>query len=124
MTTTRVFGALTMVALLMSRTTVVAHHSYGGYDTNRVVEIEGVLEEFDWIAPHSLLKVRADDGRLYTAEWQAPWALQRRGVARDSLSKGDRIVISGNPRRDFDESGILNFKSVQRRSDGWQWPRT
>jgi uncharacterized protein DUF6152 len=101
---------------------VVAHHSYGGYDMARVVEIQGAIEEFEWIAPHSLLKVRAEDGRLYTAQWQAPRVLQRRGVARDTLNKGERIVMTGNPRRDFDDSKIMNFKSVRRPAGGWQWP--
>lgn len=116
------FCALAVVAVLVGGSPVVAHHSYGAYDLTRVVEIQGVLEEFEWVAPHSLLKVRAEDGRLYIAEWRAPVALQRVGIARDALNKGERIVLAGNPRRDFDDSGIINFKSVHRLADGWRWP--
>jgi hypothetical protein len=99
-----------------------AHHSYSAYETDRLMEVQGVLEEFAWIAPHSLIKVRDEDGRLYVFEWQAPGPLQRRGVQQDTLKKGDRLVLTGNPHRDFDQNRILNFKSVQRTADGWKWP--
>ena len=119
----RVLYAVAAFAIVTSVRPIAAHHSYGAYDLDRVVEIQGVIEEFEWISPHSLLKVRAEDGRLYIAEWQAPRVLERRGVARDSLNKGERIVMTGNPRRDFDDTSIMNFKSVRRPADGWQWPQ-
>jgi hypothetical protein len=37
-----------------------AHHSYSAYHVDRLVEFEGVLEEFEWVSPHSLLKVRTE----------------------------------------------------------------
>jgi hypothetical protein len=45
-----------------------AHHSYAAYETDRMGESEGVSDEFAVMSPHSLLKVRGADGRLYTAE--------------------------------------------------------
>ena len=99
-----------------------AHHSYSAYEVGRLVEIEGVIDEFEWRAPHSLLKVKADDGGMYIFEWQAPLSLQRRGIQQDTLKPGDRIVVAGNPHRDFEQNRILNFKSVRRLADGWKWP--
>ena len=99
-----------------------AHHSYAAYDRDRIVEIGGVIEEFKVVSPHSLLKVRGDDGQLCTAEWLAASALKRRAVESDTLKSGDRVILRGNPRYDFVESGILNLKGVQRPSDGWTWP--
>jgi hypothetical protein len=99
-----------------------AHHSYSAYETDRLVEIEGIIDEVQWRAPHSLLKVIADDASLYIFEWQAPLWLQRRGIQQDTLTMGDRIVVAGNPHREFDRNRILNFKSVRRLSDGWKWP--
>jgi len=99
-----------------------AHHSYAAYDRERVVEIEGIIEDFAWVAPHSLLKVRTDASRLVTVEWRAPVALQREGIERDTLKKGERIIVTGNPHREFDGNGVLTFKSVRRLADGWKWP--
>jgi hypothetical protein len=99
-----------------------AHHSYAAYDRERLVEIEGVIAEFKVVSPHSLLKVRADEGQFYTGEWLAAGALKHRGVEPDTLKSGDKVILKGNPRRDFSDSGILNLKGVQRPSDGWSWP--
>jgi Family of unknown function (DUF6152) len=103
---------------------VSAHHSYAAYEMDRLIEIEGVIEDFEVVAPHSLLKVRADDGHLYTGEWRAPNALKRDGIEPETLKKGDWVVMKGNPRRDFAETGVLNFKGVTRPADGWTWPRS
>ena len=110
------------IATVAGGTSPSAHHCYSAYETDRIMHVEGVLEEFEWVAPHSLLKVTDDEGRLYIFEWQAPLSLQRRGIRRDTLKPGDRIVVTGNPHREFVHNRILNFKSVRRASDGWKWP--
>jgi len=116
--------ALYAVAIIMAAagSSTSAHHSYSAYDTTRLVDIEGTVDEFVWIAPHSLLVVRTDEARVYTAEWRAPIGLERVGIERDTLKRGERIVISGNPHRDIDKNGIVNLKSVRRLTDGWKWP--
>jgi hypothetical protein len=73
------------------------------------------------VAPHSLIKFRTDDGRLVVTEWVAPVGLQRRNIDPSALKKGDRILVSGNPHRDFASNGVLNFKSVTRPADGLTW---
>ncbi len=100
---------------------VLAHHSYSAYEVDRTIEVEGILESFDYMSPHSLLKVRAEDRTLYTAEWASTSGLQRSGIDKDSLAPGDRLVLAGNPRRDIADSGILNLRSVRRPADGWSW---
>jgi hypothetical protein len=117
----RVVVAL-VLATAAAGSSLSAHHSYSAYETNRIVEVDGVIDEFEWRAPHSLLKVRGDDASLYIFEWQAPLSLQRRGIQPDTLKTGDRIVVTGNPHREFEQNRILNFKSVRRLSDGWKWP--
>jgi hypothetical protein len=73
-----------------------AHHSYSAYETDRIVEVQGVLEDFEWIAPHSLIKIKDEEGRLYIFEWQAPFSLQRRGIQQDTLENGDHLVLTGS----------------------------
>jgi hypothetical protein len=110
------------IAAAVNASSLSAHHSYSAYETGRLTNVEGVIEEFEWRAPHSLLKVRADDNQLYIFEWQAPQWLQRRGVHQDTLKKGDRVHASGNPHREFEQNRILNVKSVQRLADGLKFP--
>ena len=66
--------------------------------------------------------MRAGDAHLYTAEWQSPSGLKRVGIEPGTLMKGDRVIMKGNPRRDFAESRVMNFKAVTRPADGWAWP--
>jgi hypothetical protein len=111
----------TLLAVAATAGSALAHHSYSAYHLDRTIEIEGVLEVFAYMSPHSLLKVRAGDATLYTAEWNAIAGLQRFGIDQDTLSPGDRLVIAGNPRRDIAETGILNLRAVRRPADGWSW---
>jgi hypothetical protein len=110
------------VATIAAGASLSAHHSYSAYEVTRLVEVVGVIDEFEWRAPHSLLKVRSDDDQMYIFEWQAPLWLERRGVKPDTLKTGDRIHVTGNPHREFEQNRILNFKSVRRLVDGWRWP--
>jgi hypothetical protein len=118
----RVLWVLAIVGVVATGR-VAAHHSYAAYDNARLVDIEGVVEDFKVLSPHSLLKVKADDGRVYTFEWLATNGMTRLGISQDTIKTGEHLVASGNPRRDFDESGILNCKLVRRMSDGQTWGR-
>jgi hypothetical protein len=113
-----VLGILTITAA----TSLSAHHSYAAYEMAQLLEIEGTLDEFDWRAPHSMLRIISDEGALYIFEWQASGSLQRRGIRSDTLKKGDRVVVAGNPHREFERNRIVNLKSAQRPADGWKWP--
>jgi hypothetical protein len=117
----RLFGTV-LCALALTGATAAAHHSYAAYEMDRVIEIDGVLEVLEWTNPHSLLKMRTADAS-YTVEWRAPAAMARVGIDRNFLKAGDRLIVTGNPRRDLVESGVVNLKSIRRPADGWSWPR-
>jgi Family of unknown function (DUF6152) len=112
-----------VVAGMLMGSAAAAHHSYAAYHRDQIVEIDGVIEALDWVNPHSLLKVRTAD-TLYTFEWLAASAMARRGVERDTLKAGDRVIVTGNPHRDIAENGVVNLKTVRRPADGWNWPRS
>jgi hypothetical protein len=116
----RTLVAASVAAVLMGGA-AAAHHSYSAYHVDRIIEIDGVLEEFAWANPHSLLKVRAGE-TLYSFEWRAANAMYRTGVERDTLKPGDRLIVTGNPHRDIAENGVANLKSIRRPSDEWRWP--
>jgi hypothetical protein len=97
-----------------------AHHSYAGYATT-MVDVEGVLEAFEYINPHSFVKIRSDEGVLYVGEWTAIRRLQQYGVQHDTLKKGDRLVVTGLPRLDMAQSGLITIRAMRRPSDGWSW---
>ena len=48
-------------------------------------------------------------GRLYTDEWLATPTLKRSNNEATTLKAEERVVIRGNPRRDFDQGGVMNL---------------
>ena len=98
-----------------------AHHSYSSFDRDQTVSIDGRLEKFDFVNPHVLMTIKTDS-ETYIAEWLNVSGLQRAGVTRETLKVGDRIVVSGSPKRNPAEHIISLVKEVRRPADGWSWP--
>ena len=120
MTKTIVLGVAVGLTCVLGAPAALAHHSYGAFETDREIQIDGVVERFEWVAPHSIITVKTAD-KTYRGEWQAPVSLARFGMTRDVLRAGDRVIVSGNPRRDIAETGIINVRAVTRLFDGWTW---
>lgn len=80
-----------------------AHHSFAMFDSDNPVEIEGIVEEYKFISPHSfiLLQVKEKDGSTTTwnLEGLSPSALVREGWSSKSLKKGDQLKMQVNPLR-------------------------
>jgi hypothetical protein len=36
--------------------------------------------------------------------------LKRSGIESGTFKNGDEVILKGNPRRDFAESGVVNFR--------------
>ena len=105
---------------------VYSHHSFAQYYfEDRSVTVEGELVKFEYQNPHAwvYLDVRDERGiaRQYAAEWANPNRLTRDNITKDTLKIGDRIVITGSPGRNPEESRV-HLKRIQRPADGWNWP--
>jgi hypothetical protein len=79
-----------------------AHHStFGFYEADRVVEIEGTVTAVAWRNPHTLITVSVENGDRESEEWRietgAISVLRTRGLAREFLEPGDRIKVAGDP---------------------------
>lgn len=111
--------------VLLAGTGLAAHHSFAAYYfEEQSVSIEGAIDAFEFRAPHAWVYVMAPDadGRLqrYAAEWANPTRLRGDGITRDTLTPGDRVVITGSPGRTPSEFKI-HLKRIQRPADGWEW---
>jgi hypothetical protein len=81
-----------------------AHHSGAMFDYTKVVELNGVVKEFQYTNPHSwlLVDVTASDGKVTTWGFEAegPSTLMRAGIRKSDLPPGTPIKIRGNPMKD------------------------
>ena len=81
---------------------VTAHHAFSPvYDDKRTVTIEGVVTEFRFVNPHSMMtmEVRDDGGAVtrWVVEFAGRLNLSEVGWTADSIKAGERVSVTGNP---------------------------
>lgn len=98
---------LAAVGLIVGAAVPQAHHSQSAYEPTKTVTIEGTLERVSWANPHSLFFVNArpsdkpgDAAQRWSVEGPNPRALETAGWARADARIGEKIQMTGRPRRD------------------------
>jgi hypothetical protein len=104
---------------------VLGHHSFASfYLEDDIIDIEGEILEFEFKNPHSMVHVQSQDDfgrpKRYVAEWVGTSRLDRDGINRKTLSRGDVVRIWASPSRDPNDNRI-HLKRIQRRADRWEW---
>lgn len=79
-----------------------AHHAVSAvYDITRTVTVEGAVQEFRFVNPHSAMKLVATDGAGKTVIWSVELAgvlnLTRGGWTAQTFQPGERLSVSGFP---------------------------
>jgi hypothetical protein len=91
--------------LLGTATAALAHHSFAAeFDSERPLEIEGVVKEMRFSNPHSWIylsvTLKSGEKQDWAVEGAAPNALLRRGFSRASLPPGTEVRVRGYQARD------------------------
>ncbi len=91
----------------------MAHHSFAAYESDKTLTLTATVKSFQWANPHAVLQVLAlENGSDAQAAWRietsSPSILRRFGWRRDSIKRGDRIVVILNPMRDGSHQGRLH----------------
>ena len=90
-------------ALALTAGPTLAHHSFAMFDRDNQVDLEGVVQEFRFVNPHTFiyLVVKQDDGSTVTwsLEGQSPSTLVRDGWTSKTLKPGDEIKMRIAPLR-------------------------
>ncbi len=109
--TVRRFALATLAAAAFA-TPVAAHHSFAMFDATKSITVNGIVKEFEWVNPHSWVRVMVKDeqsGRemQWAFELGPPAQQIRRGWKSDSLKPGDKISLVMHPWRDGSRGGQL-----------------
>lgn len=93
------------VGLLAVASPLFAHHAQVLYDNKTMITLEGTVTKMEWANPHILLffDVKDDKGNVenWGTEFSSPVTLRRTyGWSKDTFKPGDRITVTGNPRKD------------------------
>jgi hypothetical protein len=112
-----------LVALLASSAfvatsgAVMAHHSFAMFDRDNPIELEGIVQEFKYINPHSfiLLQVKDQDGgsAVWNLEGGAPSILAREGWTSTALKPGDQIKLTIAPLRSGAPGGSWSLDKIK-----------
>ena len=102
-------GAL---SVFLAAIPAVAHHSTASYDLIHGTVLEGVVSGFDWENPHVhiLLDVTGEDQiEHWNIEMESPKILHALGWEKDTLRKGDRILVTGGRAK----NGAFHLRATQ-----------
>lgn len=111
-------GLFVALAATFGATSARAHHSFGFYDMQKTTQIDGTVEKYEWSNPHSwlFLAVPSPEGMtVYGFEMVSVGEMLRRGWAKNSIKRGDKIKVTFHPMRDGSPNGLLMSAST---SDG------
>ncbi len=105
--------ALSFAMALCATFPSFAHHSFAAYESAKTLTLTATVETFEWANPHAVLQiVTQEDGADAQAKWDvetsSPSILQRFGWNRDSIRRGDRVIVVLNPMKDGSHHGRLH----------------
>jgi hypothetical protein len=98
-----------------------AHHSEAPfYDSDKNVEIRGVVTKWQFRNPHPFLFVEADNEKGQKVEWVVefvgPVRLIKVGWSAKTFTPGETVTVAGHPSREPGTYGISPLKVA--RADG------
>jgi hypothetical protein len=102
--------SLSAIAAAAFTASALAHHSFAMFDAQKTVVLEGTVKEFEWVNPHSWLRVMVNDEKLgrpvlWAVELSSPSRLVTMGMRADSMKAGDAVSVSIHPLKDGARGG-------------------
>jgi hypothetical protein len=81
-------------ALLLVATTAFAHHGWSEYDTDKVLTVNGTIEESGYSNPHGYVQLKTPD-KTWHVVLAPPSRMESRGLAREQLKPGGKATVVG-----------------------------
>ncbi len=104
---------------------VLAHHSGAMFDAAKTVTVNGTVQEWQYVNPHSWLRVLVlgSDGNTTVWSFEGP-SPSGGGLAansilhKDTFKPGDKVSVETHPMKDGRHAGSLGDVTF---SDGHKW---
>jgi hypothetical protein len=109
-------AALPVALALVVAAPVAAHHAFSAeYDSQKPVELHGVITRIQWTNPHSWIFVDITDASGAVTPWAvefgAPYSLMQKGLRRTDFPIGVEVTVKGY--RAKSGKAVANASSVQ-----------
>jgi hypothetical protein len=100
---------LTALAAGLLAVPASAHHSFAMFDAAKTVTLDGTVKEFEWVNPHSWIRMMVADAngmeRQWAIEMGSPAQNTQRGFTATTLKPGDKISVQIHPLKDGSRGG-------------------
>jgi hypothetical protein len=112
-------AGLTAITAAALAAPALSHHSFAMYDASKTLTLQGTVTEFEWVNPHSWLRVMANDEKTgkpvpWVLELGSPSQLITTGIYANSLRPGDVVSVTFHPRKDGSRTGLVVRAAVAR----------
>ena len=104
--------AVSLIAISVAAFTApaIAHHSFAMFDDQKTITLQGTVREFEWVNPHSWLRVMVNDDKtgksaMWALELSSPSRLVTMGMHADSVKPGDVVSVTFHPMKDGTRGG-------------------
>jgi hypothetical protein len=91
---------------------VSAHHGVTNYDMKKTIVLTGTITAFEWSNPHCLAHVDVSDDSGHVSHWtlemNSTITMSHQGWVKDSLKRGDQVVVETHPARNGAPVGITS----------------
>ena len=77
---------------------VAAHHGWGEYDADKVLELTGTIKESTYEQPHGHIALQTKD-KVWHVVLAPPSRMQNRGLPESALKPGNVATVVGYPNR-------------------------
>jgi hypothetical protein len=85
------------VAIVLISAPLFAHHGNASFDYNKKVTVSGIVTNFLWANPHSILSFDAKDDKGEVIHWVVeaggPPDMARQGWVHNSFKPGDQVTV-------------------------------
>src|SRR6266481_4634567 len=91
---------------------VSAHHGVTNYDMKKTIVLTGTITAFEWSNPHCLAHVDVSDDIGHVSHWtlemNSTITMSHQGWVRNSLKRGDQVIVETHPARNGAPVGITS----------------
>jgi hypothetical protein len=97
--------AVGLVAGLLLTGAALAHHGWSGYDSSKVLTLNGTIRESTYANPHGMLRfeVAGANAKTWSAVLAPPSRMSARGLTQEMLQVGTTVTVVGYPHSQKDE---------------------
>jgi hypothetical protein len=92
---------LVIVSCFAFTSSLWAHHGARQVYEGKSITLMGVVTDYEWSNPHSIVSVAVKDDKGNVEEWHAeilpPTEMLRAGWTKESIKAGDEVTLTGRP---------------------------